>query len=107
MTAGQLSHRVTIQAPMGVLDEANAVSVDSSVPAAIAVFPPQFQPREGLAVGGLQAPTFYTVSVRYREDIRAAYVLREECCTQRTFQIVSVIPGDRKDVIDMTCVTNG
>lgn len=107
MNVGSLSHRVTIEAPIGVLDETVPVNVETSVPMAIAVLPAQFQARENLALGGLQTQTIYTVTARYREDMKPAYVLREECCTQRLFQILAIIPGDRRDVLDMTCVTNG
>lgn len=92
---------------MGVLDESVAVNVATSVPMSVAALPPAFQPRESLAGGGLQTQTVYTLGCRYREDIRASFVLREECCTRRVFQILSVIPGDRRDGLEMTCVTNG
>lgn len=102
-----MRHVVTIQAPLGVLSDTVAVDVETSVPMAFVVVPLQFQPRESLAVGGLQTQTLYTATCRYREDVKPAYVLREECCTQRVFQILAIIPGDRRDSLDMTCVTNG
>jgi len=106
MDIGKKRHRMTIQAPIGVLDETQAVNVDTRVPMSLDVLPLAFQPRETLALGGLQAQTVYTVGCRYREDISKAYVLREECCTHRVFQILAIIPGDRRDVLDMTCVTS-
>lgn len=107
MEAGNLRHAMTIQAPIGVLSDTDAVDIDTSVPTAVAVLPLQFQPKENLSLGGLNSQTFYTLTCRYREDVKPAYVLKEECCTQRTFQIVAIIPGDRRDWLDMTCVTNG
>jgi hypothetical protein len=107
MDIGSLRHFVTIQAPIGVLSDSTAVDVDTSVPMAFAVVPLAFQPRESLALGGLQTQTLYTATCRYREDVRPAYVLREECCTQRVFQILAIIPGGKRDSLDMTCVTNG
>lgn len=107
MKVGLLRHRVTIQAPIGVLDEVAAVDVATAVPAAIAVVPLAFQQRENLQTGGLRTQTLYSVTMRYRTDLRASYVLNEACCTARTFQILAIIPGDRRDVVEMTCVTNG
>lgn len=107
MRAGELRHTVTIQAPVGVLDEAAAIDIDAAVPAKIEVVPLPFQQRESLATGGLRTQTLYNITTRYRTDIRASYVLLEACCTQRTFQILAIIPGDRQDVTEMTCVTNG
>ena len=103
---GDLRHAVTIQAPIGVLSDTDPVNIQTNVPMAVTVLPLAFQPREGLALGGLQTQTIYTLTCRYREDVRPAYVLKEECCTQRVFQILSIIPGDRRDWLDMTCVTN-
>jgi head-tail adaptor len=107
MRAGELRHQMTIQAPIGVLHETESVDVDSLVPMKIDVLPLAFQARENLALGGPQTQTVYTVTCRYRTDIKPAYVLKEECCTERTFQILAVIPSDRRDALDMTCVTSG
>lgn len=107
MRAGELRHTVTIQAPVGVLDETSAIDIAAEVPAAIAVVPLAFQQRETLATGGLRTQTLYSVTMRYRTDLKASYVLNEACCTQRTFQILAIIPGDRRDITEMTCVTNG
>lgn len=107
MRAGDLNHRVTITAPAGVLDETLPVNVDTSVPMSITVVPLQFQSRENLNLGGLQTQTIYTLACRYRTDLKPTFVLVEQCCTQRTFQILSIVPGDRKDAVDMTCVTSG
>jgi len=107
MRAGELRHTVTIAAPIGVLDEAVAVNIATSVPAKIDVVPLAFQQRENIQTGGLRTQTLYSVTMRYRTDIRASYVLQEACCTARTFQILAIIPSDRRDAIEMTCVTNG
>ncbi len=94
-------------APVGVLDEMLPVTVDTSIPMKITVLPPAFQARESLNLGGLQTQTIYTLSCRYRTDIKPSFVLTEECCTERTFQILSIVPSDRMDDVDMTCVTSG
>jgi hypothetical protein len=65
------------------------------------------QPRENQALGGIQHQTNYTVNVGYRTDVQPSYVVVEQCCTRRRLQIVAVIPTDRRDALDMTCVTNG
>jgi head-tail adaptor len=106
LLASDLRHTLTLEAPAGVIGE-TASDIATHVPAAITVAPPIFQRMEFLGAGGLQMQTAYTVSVRYRDDISPAYVWREECCTQRRFQIVSVVPSDRRDAVDMTCVTAG
>lgn len=106
LSSGDLKHNVTVYAPAGVLDD-DAVNVDAGVPAKIEVLPPAFQARESLALGGPRTQTLYNVTVRYREDLKASFVLNEECHTQRAFQILSVVPSDRGDFVEMTCVTNG
>ena len=107
MRAGDLSHIVDVVAPVGVLSESVETSVASDVPTRIEVLAPPFQPTEGLATGGLRTDTRYALTMRYRTDIRASYVLREQCCTQRTFQIIVVIPSSKRDRLDLNCVTNG
>lgn len=104
LRAGDLSHTVTIKAPAGVA-AAGETTIETGVAAAITVDMAAFQTPEALAAGGLATQTRYTVSVRYRTDIVASYVIEEECCTQRTFQIVGVIPSDRRDALDLRCVT--
>ena len=105
--AGDLRHRMTITAPAGVLDENVPVDVEASVPMKITVVPLPFQSRETLNLGGLQTQTLYAVTCRYRTDLKPSFVLVEQCCTQRTFQIMAIIPSDRQDAVDMTCVTRG
>lgn len=107
MRAGELRHSVTIQAPIGVISDTVTTDVDEHVPMKIEVLPPAFQQREQLAGGGLSTQTLYTVTCRYRTDLLASYTLIEQCCTQRTFQILSIVPRDKRDAVDMTCVTNG
>lgn len=106
MRAGDLSHTVRIVAPAGVM-AAGETEIEADVPAAVTAAPAAFQSRETLAGGGLQAQTLYVVSVRYRTDLAASLELVEECCTARRFRIVSIVPSDRRDAVDMTCVTTG
>ena len=107
LRAGDLRHAVTVTAPIGVLHESEAVDVATAVPAKIEVVPLAFQQRENLQTGGLRTSTLYTVTLRYRTDLRPSYVLQEACCTERTFQILAIVPTDRRDAIEMTCVTSG
>lgn len=104
LRAGDLSHRVSIVAPAGVA-AADESTIETGVQAAITVTPVAFQSKEGIAVGGIQVSTVYTVSVRYRTDLRPDYRIDEECHTGRRFQIQAMAPSDLGDAIDMTCVT--
>lgn len=104
--SGDLSHRGSIVAPAGTLAVAEQV-VAAQVPASIVVVPVQFQSPERFAGGGVQAQTSYTVSIRYRTDVQASYLFVEECCTRRRFEILAVTPSDRRDAVDMRCVTVG
>lgn len=106
VTAGDRSHLLTIQAPAGTIAALES-EIEEHVPAAITVTPIEFQRPEALGGGGLQAQTSYTVNVGYRTDLRPDFVLVEECCTERRFQIVAIIPTDRRDAIEMRCVTAG
>lgn len=106
LRASDLRHYVTVTAPAGTVSE-DVQDVETRVPASISVVPPNFQSRESFQAGGLQSQTVYTVTLRYRTDLRPDYVIREECCTERRFQILAIVPSDRKDAIDMTCVTAG
>ncbi len=107
MDVGNLRHRVTIRAPIGVLSETDPVDVATSVPMEIEVLELPFQQREQLATGGLNTSTIYRTACRYRTDIQPSYVLVEQCCTQRTFQIVALIPKRNEGRLDLTCVTSG
>jgi head-tail adaptor len=105
-TAGERKHQVTIQALPGMSAEADA-EIEAHVPAAISAWPISAQPRESLAAGGVQNATMYTVNISYRTDVSVSQQLVEECCTERQFQIVAIVPTDRRDALDLTCVTNG
>jgi hypothetical protein len=107
MDVGSLRHLVTIRAPIGVLHETDAIDVATDVRMSIDELELPFQQREQLNLGGLQTQTIYTAVCRYREDVRASYVLVESCCTQRTFQIVAMIPKRHEGKTEMTCVTSG
>jgi hypothetical protein len=108
LRASDLWHSLTVHAPAGTQETvAAAEDLFTRVPAAITVVPVQFQSPERLDLGGVQSATRYVVSLRYRTDVKADYVLVEECCTARRFQILSIVPSDRRDAIDMTCVTSG
>lgn len=106
LKAGDLRHLGSIIAPAGTLAVDETV-VERRVPASIVVVPVAFQSPERIAAGGVQAQTAYTVSLRYRTDVPASYVFQEDCCTRRRFEILGVTPSDRRDAIDMRCVTVG
>ncbi len=107
MRAGELRHQMTLRAPVGVESEAADVDVDTNVAMKIDELPLAFQSREALGQGGLRTQTIYTLTGRYRTDVKASYIWIESCCTQRTFQILAIIPSPRRDSLAMTCVTNG
>lgn len=101
LRAGDFSHRLTLFAPAGtreVMDTNLATGVPARIQAMTA------QQREQLAIGGIQGQTIYIVTIRYRNDVQSDLVPREECCTQRQFQILSLIPTDRREALEMTCV---
>jgi len=106
MRAGDLRHRMTMTAPVGVFPASDTLPIDieTSIPMKITVLPPAL---ESLNLGGFQTQTFYRLGCRYRTDIKPSFVLKEECCTQRAFQILSVVPSERQDDVEMTCVTSG
>src|SRR5688572_28575973 len=104
--AGDLRHAGAIVAPAGTASVTESV-VEDDVPASIVIVPVPFQSPERLGAGGVQSQTAYTVSFRYRTDLRASYLFREACCTQREFRILSIVPSDRRDAVDCRCVTDG
>jgi head-tail adaptor len=107
VASGQMRHRLTLYAPQGTRGDGTAANLLTGIPARIEAVPLQFQQQERLAAGGIQAQTLYNIQVRYHEDIAKDLELHEECCTQRTFQIVSMIPSDKLDWLDLTCLTAG
>ena len=105
--SGQMRHRLTIYAPEGTYgtgDPAPAANVATGIPAKIEAMPLQFQQQERLAAGGLARQTLYNITVRYREDIDAQFQLVEECCMERRFNIVAMIPSDKMDWLELTCL---
>jgi head-tail adaptor len=110
VAAGSLRHRVTLHAPAGTRgtgDPATASNLATGIPVKIESVPLQFQQQERIAAGGINSQTLYTITMRYRSDVAKDLVLVEECCTERTFQIVSMIPSDKLDWLDLTCVVAG
>lgn len=109
-SSGQMRHVVTIHAPEGTYGTGNpspAVDIAEHVPAKIDALPLPFQQQERLAAGGLNTQVVYAIEMRYRDDVQANFVLNEECCMQRTFQIIQMIPSDRLDWLQLTCVVAG
>lgn len=104
-TIGELRHLMTIRAPAGVYPASDAAAVDVATNVPMKIHP--MPANEVLAIGGLQSRTAYVVTARYREDIEPSYVLVEQSGLQRTFQILSVVPADRSNWIDLTCVAAG
>jgi hypothetical protein len=104
ITAGERSHNVDIIAPAGTLAEADT-EVEVMVPASIVPWPVSSQRGESMGLGGVQNQTVYTVNINYRTDVPSSYVLQERCCTMRRFQVTAVVPADKRDSLDLTCVT--
>lgn len=105
-SAGSYRHRLDIWDPSRVQSPED-VLVEDGVPAAINVVPLNFQSFERMQAGGLQASTTYTVVIRYRTDLTEAMVLHETCCTKRKFQILAIVPDERRSKLEMQCVTTG
>lgn len=105
-TAGERSHLVDILAPAGTLADDEGI-VEEAVSASVVPWPISAQRGEAMGLGGVQGQTMYTVNITYRTDVPSSFVLQERCCTRRRFQILAVVPADKRDSLDLTCVTNG
>lgn len=106
LRSGDLAERLTILAPAGTVADVDT-EIETEVPAGIWPLAPQFQAREFLGPGGgLQSATVYLISVRYRTDIQSSWVLLEEGGLSRRFQILSRVPSEWRDALDMTCSTD-
>lgn len=106
VASGEMRHRITIYAPEGTYgtgDPAPAATIATGVPVKIAVLPLQFQQAERIGSGGVRGFTVYNVILRYRDDIQQNFELHEECCNERTFQIVSMIQDDKMETLELTC----
>jgi head-tail adaptor len=107
VASGEFRHRLTLHAPEGTSgtgDPAPAVDLAASIEAKIEAVPLQFQLQERLAAGGQNVQTLYSITVRYRDDVLQQYEWHEDCCMQRIFQILSIIPDDKLLELQMTCV---
>jgi SPP1 family predicted phage head-tail adaptor len=104
LASGEMRHRVTLYAPEGTRDVGSPDEIDTGIPAKIEALPPAFQQQERLAAGGVRAQTVYTVTIRYRDDVTEDLQLVEECCMERTFHILSIVPDDKLTEIAITCV---
>jgi len=106
---GDRRHLTTIRAPLGVLDKAAAVDVATGIYTRVEVLDLPFQEREHLGLGGLQTAVIYALFIDYRTDVRPSFVLVEESCcpNPRTWQIVTIVPTDRRDELKLTCITKG
>ncbi len=107
ITAGDRSHLVNILAPAGTLLANEEALVDTNVAASIVPWPISSQRGESCGGGGIQNQTVYTVNIGYRTDVPSSYVLQELCCTERRFQVMAVVPSDKRDSLDLTSVTAG
>jgi head-tail adaptor len=104
VASGQMRHRLTLYAPEGTRGAGSPDELATDIPARIEAVPLQFQQQERIAAGGLRGQTLYTVTIRYRDDVREDLQLIEECCTERTFHILSMIPDDTLQWLELTCV---
>lgn len=104
VASGEMRHRVTLYAPQGTRDTGSPDNLATGIPAKILALPPAFQQRERLEAGGVRAQTLYTITMRYRDDVQEDLQLIEECCMERTFHILSIVPDDRLIDLELTCV---
>lgn len=104
VASGEMRHRLTLHAPQGTYGSGTATDIATGIPAKITAVPLQFQQQERLAVGGINSQTLYAIEIRYRDDLEKNYQLVEECCTERTFNIVQMIPSDKLDWWSLTCL---
>lgn len=104
VASGELRHRVTLHAPEGTRGVGSPDDLASGIPAKIMAVPLAFQQQERIAAGGARAQTLYSITIRYRDDVYEDLQLVEECCTQRTFHILSMIPDDQLQSLELTCV---
>ena len=104
VASGQMRHRLTLYAPDGTRGQGSPDELDTGIPAKIEAVPLQFQQQERIAAGGVRGQTLYTITLRYRDDVREDLQLIEECCTERTFHILSMIPDDKLQFLELTCV---
>ena len=102
--AGELRHRLTLYAPEGTRDEGSPADLATGIPAKIAALAPQFQQRERLEAGGVVGQTLYAITLRYRDDVASDLRLLEECCTERIFHILNIVPSEKMDWLELTCV---
>src|SRR5688572_12053857 len=107
VASGKMRHFLTLHAPQGTRGTGSPEDLLTGIHASIDAVPLQFQQQERLAAGGLKGQTLYTIVIRYHEDVAGDLELLEECCTERTFRIVSMIPDDKLQFLELTCVEGG
>jgi head-tail adaptor len=104
VASGEMRHRLTLHAPEGTRDQGSPDDLATGIPAKITALPLAFQQQERIAAGGVRAQTVYSIVMRYRDDVQEDLYLLEECCTERTFHILSIIPDDKLVDLELTCV---
>ena len=104
VASGEMRHRITIFAPDGTYSAGSPSNLAEGIPAKITALPLAFQQQERLNAGGVRAQTVYSIVLRYRDDVTEDMELIEECCMERTFRILSMIPDDRLVNLELTCV---
>jgi head-tail adaptor len=95
-------HRLTLHAPEGTRNSGSPADLASGVRAQITAL--TIQERERLGLGGLTSQTVYIIRMAYRSDVDTDLILVEECCSQRRFQIVNMVPSDRNERLEITAV---
>lgn len=104
IASGEMRHRLTLYAPEGTRGAGSPDELETGIPAKIEALPPQFQQRERIAAGGQRADTLYNITIRYNEDVREDLELHEECCMEREFRILNIVPDDKLQWQEITCV---
>jgi head-tail adaptor len=105
VASGKKRHRVTIYAPEGTSNEfsGSPTEIATGIAASIEPLPLQFQQQERIAAGGQRGQVVYNVAIEYRDDLQANFEIHEECCMERTFHIVTMIPDDKLREWLLTC----
>lgn len=104
IASGQMRHYVTLYAPEGTRGAGSPDELATGIPAKIQALSPPFQQRERLAAGGQRTETLYLITMRYRDDVQPDLQLVEECCMERTFHILNMVPDDQLQWLELTCV---
>ena len=95
IASGRLNERVTLLDPQSVLDEAGQADTSARPVWTVWAEVRQQASTEDLDNGQTTAKVTYTVTIRYRDDIREHWQLQRACGT--TLHISSIIERGRRE----------